>query len=91
MYDYLEREKNLINYYVKNINAINDELDELLKNDNVKKYLELSKCDEVREFLKVYPSFASLSLDILLLRIPTDHWFAILLEKVGWVSLFKSY
>ena len=41
------------NDYVKNINAINDELDELLKNDNVKKYLELSKCDEVREFLKL--------------------------------------
>ena len=53
MYDYLEREKNLIDYYVKNINAINDEMEELIKTENVQKYLELSKCEEVREYKKL--------------------------------------
>ena len=53
MYDYLEKEKNLINYYVKNINAINDEMEDLLKSDNVQKYLELSKSEEVREYKKL--------------------------------------
>ena len=53
MRNYLEREKVLIDYYIKSINDINEELDELIKNENVRKYIELERCSEVKKYIQL--------------------------------------
>ena len=50
MNDIMMNEQKLIDYYIRNIKAINGELDELIKTDDVKKYLEVIQDEKVKEY-----------------------------------------
>ena len=68
MYRVIENEEELIDYYLKRIAAINDEMKDLEKTPNMQEYYRLKKSEEVREYKKLKQEKDFLNANLITIR-----------------------